>query len=165
MNGGKILFNIFKKTRQFDLVAPTDGKLIPITTVSDSVFSQEVLGVGYAFKPNEDNFYAPISGVIESIFPTKHAVSLINDLGVEVLIHLGINTVELNGAPFDMSIKIGQKVRAGEFLGKMDCRQVKTAGKDDTIIVVFTNKNQVSQFPERSEQMYHHGDIVGQVTL
>lgn len=135
------MFNFFKKKKAngTNVVAPVDGDLIPITDVKDDVFSAKMLGDGFAVKPSDDKIYAPVSGEISTVFPTKHAIGIKTKEGLEILIHLGLDTVELKGAPFTTSIKQGDHVSAGDMLTTMDRKQITDAGYDDTVIVVYTN--------------------------
>lgn len=139
------MFNFFKKKKAAAdgtvITAAADGNLMPITEVKDDVFSTKMLGDGYAIKPSEDkiNIYAPVSGEITTVFPTKHAIGIKTADGLEILIHLGLDTVELKGAPFESKVKQGDQVSQGDLLTTMDCKQITDAGYDDSVIVVYTN--------------------------
>lgn len=159
------MFNLSKKEQSLMFVSPTSGQVVPITEVKDDVFSQGILGVGYAVKPSVNDFFAPVDGVIEAIFPTKHAMTFKTKNGIEMLLHLGIDTVDLKGAPFKILVNAGQNVQAGEMLGSMDRKQIKLAGKDDTILIIFTNKDKIATFPTSPVQAIGHGDSFGKVVL
>ncbi|EFR43677.1 PTS transporter subunit IIBC [Streptococcus pseudoporcinus] len=119
------------------------GVVLPITEVKDQVFASKMMGDGFAVEPTSGEIYAPVSGIITSIFPSKHALGLITDSGLEVLIHVGLDTVELNGEPFDVQVSQGQKVKAGDLLIKADLEAIVAAGKEKTIVLVFTNQAEV----------------------
>ncbi|MEB8210432.1 PTS cellobiose/arbutin/salicin transporter subunit IIBC [Staphylococcus succinus] len=119
--------------------APVKGKVKPIESVEDDVFSREVIGKSVAIEPIGHNIYAPVTGTVTSVFPTKHAVGITSDDGVEVLIHVGIDTVKLGGAPFTSAIAQGDHVKSGDIIGTFDLSQIIEAGYDPTTIVVITN--------------------------
>ena len=123
----------------------SDGDVIKIEDVKDPVFSQKMMGDGFGVKPDNQNVYAPVSGTITSVFPTKHAIGLLTDAGLEVLVHMGLDTVGLNGEPFDVKVKDGAKVKAGDLLALADLDKIKAAGKDDTIVVAFTNVQDIKE--------------------
>ena len=122
-----------------EVLSVADGQVIPITDVKDPVFSQKMMGDGFAVEPENGNIYAPVSGVVTSVFPTKHALGLLTDSGLEVLIHVGLDTVALNGAPFSAKVKDGQRVEAGDLLLVADLEAIKSADRETTVIVAFTN--------------------------
>lgn len=122
-----------------EVLSVADGQVIPITDVKDPIFSQKMMGDGFAVEPDNGNIYAPVSGVVTSVFPTKHALGLLTDSGLEVLIHVGLDTVALNGAPFSAKVKDGQRVEAGDLLLVADLEAIKSADRETTVIVAFTN--------------------------
>ena len=97
------MFNLFKNKKQegISITAPCSGRIIPISEVNDPIFSKKVLGEGFAVVPEGNKIYAPLTGRIEAVFPTKHAISIKSDADIEYLIHIGIDTVELEGKPLD----------------------------------------------------------------
>ena len=103
-------------SRKEKLVAPVSGNLIPLSQVSDPVFSQGMMGEGFAVEPTNAKVVAPIDGVIKSIFPTKHALTLTSNQGRDLLIHIGIDTVQLKGVGFQVLVEEGQRVSSGESL-------------------------------------------------
>ncbi len=124
---------IMKKLQVF---APVDGEVIDITKVKDDVFSQKLLGDGFAIKPENGNFVAPFKGKLVTVFPTGHAYGIRHKSGVEVLIHIGFDTVELKGEGFDMLVKQGGKVKLGSPLVNADLEVIsKKAPSTDTPIV------------------------------
>lgn len=126
-----------------DVASVADGDVIAITDVKDPVFSQKMMGDGYAVEPENGNIYAPVSGLITSVFPTKHAVGLLTDEGLEVLVHVGLDTVALNGAPFSAKVTDGQRVQAGDLLLVADLEAIKSAESETTTVVAFTNTAEI----------------------
>ena len=121
------------------LVAPTAGEAVPLASVPDPVFSTGALGEGFGVRPGSGDVVAPVGGAVTMVAGTGHAVGITTDDGLEVLLHLGVDTVELEGRPFALTVAAGQRVRAGESLGTMDLEQIRQAGKDTTAIVAVTN--------------------------
>ncbi|AXX65356.1 PTS beta-glucoside transporter subunit IIABC [Bombilactobacillus bombi] len=129
--------------KQLQLLAPTSGEIIPLSKVQDQVFSQKTLGDGFGLEPNDGQITAPVTGEIVMIAETKHAIGIKTTDGVELLLHLGIDTVELKGAPFKISVEQGNTVHKGDTIGLMDLKAIKKAGKLTTIIVTITNTDDV----------------------
>lgn len=127
------------------LSSPVDGEVIQIESVKDPVFSTKAMGEGFAVIPKSNQIYAPISGVVETVFPTQHAIGIKGDNGLEVLVHIGINTVELNGKYFDISCVAGSRVTKGMIIGEVDFKALQAAGYDSTTMVVVTNGNELSE--------------------
>ena len=121
------------------LVAPTAGEAVPLASVPDPVFSTGALGEGFGVRPGSGDVVAPVGGAVTMVAGTGHAVGITTDDGLEVLLHLGVDTVELKGRPFALTAATGQRVRAGEAIGTMDLEQIRQAGKDTTAIVAVTN--------------------------
>lgn len=122
-----------------DIVIPIKGVLTALSSVSDSVFAEGILGPGFAITPEDGDVYSPVSGEIVEVFSTKHAINILSDGGKEILIHMGFDTVKLNGEPFEIFVQDGQKIKAGQKLAKVAIEKVKAAGLDNTTAVVFTN--------------------------
>lgn len=127
-----------------NVYSPAQGTMIPMNQVADEVFSTNIMGDGYAIQPTENTIYTPVAGKISSIFPTQHALGIMTPTGLEVLLHMGVDTVDLKGEPFTMKVKAGQEVKAGDEIAIMDLTAVKAAGKGTDIIVAFTNGDVVA---------------------
>lgn len=125
--------------------APVTGEVVPISEVNDPVFSQKTMGDGVGIIPNDGIVKAPADGVIETVFPTGHAIGMKTDGGFECLIHIGIDTVSLNGEGFDTKVKQGDKVTKGQVLVQFDLELLKEKGFDPTVIVCITNMDQVEE--------------------
>lgn len=157
----KIMFGFGEKKDK--IVAVVDGELIPITKVNDEVFSEKLMGDGYAIIPVDNSVYSPISGTISSVFPTGHAIGITTDKGLEVLVHMGLDTVMLKGVPFDSKVKQGQRVTKGDLLSLMDVDAIKDSGKDSVVVIVYTNMDLTANVPEISDQSVKHGDEIGEI--
>lgn len=130
------MFKLFKK-KGIDIFSPLNGEVIELTKVNDPVFSQKMMGEGFAVIPSDSTVYSPTVGIIKSIFPTKHAISISSDDGTEILLHIGIDTVSLEGKGLYPKVFEGQRVAIGDPLLVIDLQYLKEQGKEDTIIVVF----------------------------
>lgn len=126
-----------------NLYSVADGEAISIDQVNDPVFSQKMMGEGFAVKPTDETIVAPVDGEIVSIFPTKHAIGIKTADGIEVLVHMGIETVSMTKPASRVVVNDGQKVKVGDTLAIMDIEAVQSEGKDTTIIVVITNSERV----------------------
>ncbi|WP_281165633.1 beta-glucoside-specific PTS transporter subunit IIABC [Liquorilactobacillus sicerae] len=124
------------------VTSPVDGTIIPLTSVHDQVFASEAMGKGIAIVPTDGILKSPITGTISAVYPTGHAIGLISDSGVEVLLHIGIDTVKLNGKYFETLVKKEQHVKVKQKLVKFDLDKIKQAGYDPTIMLVITNSKQ-----------------------
>ncbi|WP_430606690.1 PTS system, beta-glucoside-specific IIA component [Enterococcus sp. AZ170] len=121
------------------IYAPMKGQVIPLEQVKDDAFSGKMMGEGLAIIPEEDTIKAPFDGEVTALFPTKHAIGLTSDSGIELLIHVGIDTVELAGQYFTAFVETGDKIKKGQKLLSVDFAQIKTAGYDTTTPIVVTN--------------------------
>lgn len=124
------------------LLAPVDGQAINLADVQDPVFSKKMMGEGFAIIPSTDQLYSPIAGTVVLVAETGHAIGIRTESGLEVLLHLGIDTVELDGAPFSLTVTEGQQILAGTSLGTMDRNAITSAGKQTTVIVAITNSKE-----------------------
>ncbi|KJY57575.1 PTS Glc IIABC [Lactobacillus kullabergensis] len=122
-----------------DFTAPVNGKFKSLVDVDDEVFSKKMMGEGFAIEPTDQHIFSPVEGEVVSIFKTKHAIGLKTKDGLEVLLHMGIDTVDLAGKPFTIKVKEGEKVSPKSELAEVDLEQIKASGKKPTIITVITN--------------------------
>ena len=149
------------KGAQTEVVAVANGEVMPITEVNDPVFSGKMMGDGYAVKPADGKIVSPVAGQVKSLFPTKHAIGLETATGMEVLVHMGIDTVSLEGKPFTLMVKEGDQVEAGQELAQVDLAALAAAGKEDTMIVAFTNVDQVTFTLDKTGKQTA-GTVIGQ---
>ena len=131
-----------------------DGKVINIEDVKDPVFSQKMMGDGFAVEPENGHIVSPVAGKVTSVFPTKHALGLVTDNGLEVLVHIGLDTVSLEGKPFEVKVTEGQTVAAGDLLVEADLDAIREAGRETSTIVVFTNADAI-----KSVKIEHTGKL------
>ena len=131
-----------------------DGEVINIEDVKDPVFSQKMMGDGFAVEPENGHIVSPVAGKVTSVFPTKHALGLVTDNGLEVLVHIGLDTVSLEGKPFEVKVTEGQTVAAGDLLVEADLDAIRAAGRETSTIVVFTNADAI-----KSVKVEHTGKL------
>ncbi|MFT4296195.1 MAG: glucose PTS transporter subunit IIA [Micropruina sp.] len=154
------------KGDQVELVAVARGAFVPLEQVSDAVFASKTVGDGYALQPADGDVYAPVSGTVTVVFPTKHAIGLKTDDGVEVLVHLGIDTVSLKGEGFEVFCAPGDRVNPSTRIARVDLDSVRRAGKDPVILVLVTNLGKVSTVNEfdGADAALQRGDSVVSVS-
>ncbi|MCA5011529.1 MULTISPECIES: beta-glucoside-specific PTS transporter subunit IIABC [unclassified Enterococcus] len=126
------------------IATPIEGKIIPLNEVQDEAFASGALGKGFAVEPSKGEVVAPFKGKVVAIFPTKHAIGLTSETGVELLIHVGLNTVELNGQYFETLVEVGQEVSPGQLLLTFDIDKIQEAGYSTQVPVIITNTPQYS---------------------
>lgn len=153
LNSGEIFVDI--------IYTPVKGKIVKLENVLDEAFSSGALGKGIAIEPSGDGkVFAPFDGVIETAFPTKHAIGLTSDKGVELLIHIGMDTVKLGGEHFISHIEEGQKIKKGDLLMEFDIEKIKEAGYSIITPVVVTNSDNYGNIEETSVNFVDVGDIL-----
>ena len=134
------------KTEEIQIYAPVKGEAIELTEVKDETFASEVLGKGIAIRPEEGVVYAPFNGTVSALFPTLHAIGLMDETGrADILIHIGMNTVELNGEGFESCCQMGDTVKKGQPLIRFDLERIKAKGYDVTTPVIVSNTDNFAQ--------------------
>ena len=146
-----------------EFVAPANGEMIPIDKVEDDVFSQKMMGEGFAVVPENGEIASPVSGTIVSVFPTKHAIGIKTDDDIEVLLHMGIDTVDLGGEAFEIKVREGEKVKAGKVVATADLAKIQKAGKITTMIVVFTNGDKIKDYHYAKTGLVSRGETIGTI--
>lgn len=131
------------------LMCPISGTLIPLSEVNDPTFSEGMMGTGIAIIPNKEELISPSDGTIKMIFPTKHAIGIQCDDGKELLIHAGIDTVELGGKGFDIHVTQGDHVQAGTTLMSLNLSFIKEQGYDPTIIMVYPSQPDIKNVTKK----------------
>jgi sugar PTS system EIIA component len=134
------MFNLFKK-KPLQIVAPVTGAVIPIQEVPDPVFSQKMMGEGIAVIPSEGNIYAPVNGTVILVAATKHAIGIRAEDGTEILIHVGLETVALNGTGFTVAVKEGEKVSTGQLMLEVDWDYIRKNAKSIVTPIIITNSD------------------------
>lgn len=162
----KSLKGIFggKNEEAYTLGAPAKGKAVPLSEVNDPTFADGLLGKGAAVIPSEGKIYAPADGTVGMMFETKHAVSLSTEYGAEILVHVGLDTVELKGKYYEGHVKAGDKVKAGDLLISFDIDQVKAAGYDVITPVLVCNTDDYSAVEGVTGSDVVPGDTIIKIT-
>lgn len=156
---------LFSKKKELDLYAPITGKLIDITEVKDQVFSQKILGDGIAIEPKEGVLYAPYDCEVVQLFHTLHAIGL-KAKDVELLVHIGMDTVELNGEGFKGFVNEGDHVKKGQKLIEFDIDYIKSQGKEATTPIVITNMDAVKSLNKsEAKDIVANQDIALKINL
>lgn len=124
-----------------EISSPVKGELLPLSQSDDEAFASQAMGKGFVVKPSEGKVYAPVDGKVVSLFSTKHAIGILGDNGAEILIHIGIDTVDLKGKYFTAHVKQGQKVTKGQLLIEFDRSKITASGYSDEVMVIITNTN------------------------
>ncbi len=140
------------------IVSPMDGEIVPLGEVNDEVFSSKMMGDGVAILPADGKVYAPVTGEVTVMMDSNHAVGLISEQGAEILIHVGLDTVELEGEGFTAHIQKGDQVKAGDLLIEADLDVIKSHDYDTTTMVIVTNTDQYGQMIVTEEEMIEHAD-------
>ncbi len=133
------LFSSKIKTEPNTVYKPVEGEVFPLKDLNDGVFSEKILGDGCAIRPFNQNIFAPFDGVVSTVSDTQHAIGLTSHDGIELLIHVGLDTVEMNGEGFKVLVKDGQKVKAGQNIMQFSISKIENAGYPTDVIVVVTN--------------------------
>lgn len=157
---GMGLFDFMKGKKGTEIGAPVKGECIPISKVADPTFAEEILGKGMAIMPVEGKIYAPADGVITTVFPTGHAVGMTTAEGVEILIHVGLDTVQLKGQFFTIVAEADQKVKKGDLLLEADLEQISSAGYDTVTPVVICNSTDFAEIRCKTEGLVEVGEEV-----
>lgn len=155
----KILQNLFAKGG-IVVGAPIAGSLVSIKEVSDPTFGEEILGKGVAIIPSNNRIYAPVDGKVATVFPTGHAVAVVGNDGMEILIHVGLDTVKLNGEHFTIHAEEGQEVKKGDLLLEADLEQIKAAGYDIITPIVICNTDEFTEIQPEEPKTVAPGDDI-----
>lgn len=153
------LFDFMKK-KGMVLAAPVKGECIPISQVADPTFAEEILGKGIAIQPAEGKFYAPADGVVSTVFPTGHAIGVTTPEGMEILIHVGLDTVQLKGQFFRTMVQADQKVSKGDLLLEADLEEIANAGYDTVTPMIVCNSSDYSEVNCKTEGIVEAGEEV-----
>lgn len=130
-----------EESNKDEFLVPVSGKIIDLDDVSDEVFSKRMMGDGFAIEPEDGNVFSPVDGVVTSIFPTKHAISIKSNSGLEILIHFGLDTVELKGEGFNLRTEEGTVVKAGDLILEVNIDEIKKKVPSIVVPVIFLEAN------------------------
>ncbi|WLD92814.1 N-acetylglucosamine-specific PTS transporter subunit IIBC [Alkalihalobacillus sp. AL-G] len=147
------------KLGENDFSVPIDGKIIPITEVDDPTFSEKMMGDGFAIEPTGSTVYSPVDGKVVNLFPTKHAIGIESDQGYEILIHVGLDTVDLKGQGFQSYVKSGDEVKKGQKLLDLDLSYIRSNARSAVIPIVFTNLDDQGRIVLKKMGYARQGDI------
>lgn len=158
------MFGLFKKQAKYEVFAPVKGEAVSIHEVSDPTFGEEILGKGIAIRPAEGKFYAPVDGTVTLLFDTLHAVSITSEDGIEILIHVGLDTVALKGEHFTAHVKTGDSVKKGDLLLSADLENIRAAGYDTITPIVICNTSDFAEVSAEKSGAVSTGDVVLSLT-
>ncbi|MGN1409508.1 MAG: PTS glucose transporter subunit IIA [Eubacteriales bacterium] len=156
--------NLFRKKSGGKFLSPVSGECVPLEDVKDEAFASKLCGDGIAVIPSENVFRSPVDGVLTGIAESKHAYTITSDDGLEVLVHIGIDTVELRGEGFTPKVSVGEKLKAGDVLCEADISFIKSKGYDTTSPAVISNIEELKSFRFRTGNVYGGYDTVIEYT-
>jgi PTS system glucose-specific IIA component len=153
----------FLKRKVREVKAPADGEIVAIESVNDEVFSKKLVGDGVAIIPVTNIFTAPIDGTISKIFSTNHAYSIKSEKDLEVMVHIGLDTVDLNGAGFERLAKEGDKVKAGDEIIRVDLDALREHAKDIITPIIISDESDVKEI-DKNLNIVKSGDVIMEVS-
>ncbi|SDZ57333.1 PTS system, glucose-specific IIA component [Evansella caseinilytica] len=156
----KGLFQKKKNSQIEEVLSPMRGKVIPVTEVPDPVFAQRMMGDGIAIIPKSEKVVSPVNGRVIQVFPTKHAIGIQSEHGLELLIHIGLETVELKGEGFEVFVEEDQRVKAGDHLANVDLAYLKRNNKQVVTPMIITNMEKVSNVEASNQKEASWGDVL-----
>lgn len=153
---------LFSKSEKSDnaIYAPMAGNAVPVSEVPDPTFSEGLMGNGIAIEPTDGKVYAPCNATVDMMFDTGHAVSLVGDNGAEILIHVGLETVSLEGKPFKVHVSNGQKVKKGQLMIEVDLEAIKAAGLKTITPILVCNCDEFTTFNTVTGKAVSNADAV-----
>lgn len=156
------MFDFFKKKKPAGemIGAPIEGEAVPSAEISDPTFGEEMLGKGMAIKPAVGKVYAPVDATVGMVFDTKHAITLVSEGGAEILIHIGLDTVSLNGAPFTIHVNADDKVKKGDLIAEFDMDAIKAAGLETITPVIICNSDDFKEVNRFTGKQVKPGDDI-----
>ncbi|MBQ9736985.1 MAG: PTS glucose transporter subunit IIA [Clostridia bacterium] len=150
------MFNFLKKEKYLFSIA--DGSITNLNTVPDEVFSKKILGDGFAVLPSNGDFFSPADGTVTDVSDTLHAYCITSDDGLEILVHIGLDTVELKGKGFTPKVRKGQTVACGDLLAKVDLAAIEESGHSTISMVVITNTHDLKELNVLENTSASHGE-------
>ena len=156
------MFSFLKKKKAAGemIGAPIEGEAVVSAEISDPTFGEEMLGKGMAIKPAVGKVYAPVNGTVGMVFETKHAISLVSEGGAEILIHVGLDTVSLNGAPFTIHVSADDTVKKGDLIAEFDMEAIKAAGLETITPVIICNSDDFKEINRFTGKQVKPGDDI-----
>lgn len=153
------------QSKEVALLAPADGTVVALEKTSDPIFSKGAMGEGFGLTPNDNKVVAPVGGTISMIADTKHAIGITTEDGLEVLVHMGVDTVSLKGEPFSVLVENGQTIKPGQDIANMDIDFIKNKGLDTTIMTLITNSFDKISGIDLTEGVAKAGEVVAHAYL
>lgn len=156
-----MVINMFwNKKKTGSIFSVCDGQIIKLSDISDPVFSEKILGDGVAIFPESSEIFSPVNGKIVQVFETKHAYSIISDDGLEILVHIGLNTVELNGEGFKTFVKDGDTVKIGDKIAEIDIEYIEGMGYQLYTPIIITNLDIINKINISGERVKKGEEII-----
>ncbi len=142
------------------IYAPCDGEVIKLEDVTDEVFSSGVMGDGFAILPSSKRFYSPVSGKIENAYKTGHAYTILSDDGLDILVHIGIDTIELDGKFFEKKASAGETIKKGDVLAYADIEKILESGFDPVLVVIISNSDKLHNVEINYGKCYANDEVM-----
>ncbi|RHS80801.1 MULTISPECIES: PTS sugar transporter subunit IIA [Clostridia] len=149
-----------KKEKKTEIGSPVEGTLMTLNEVNDGVFSTGMMGSGFAVNPSSSFIVAPVDGEVTMVFPTGHALGIKTEFGLEILLHVGIETVNLNGKGFKVNVSKGQKVKCGDLLVEVNLDIIKEEKLDPFVLVIFSNGQDFNLKKIKEESQITSGETI-----
>lgn len=146
---------LFSSKKEGALVSPCNGRAIPLSEIPDEAFASGILGVGFGVLPTDGRILSPAAGRVESIAEGKHAYTLLTEEGLDILVHIGVDTVELKGVPFSPQVSVGERVNAGALLATAELETIRAHGLSDAVVVLVTEADRIEGI------RYEYGECTG----
>lgn len=159
------MFNFFKKENNVKLLAPMSGEIIELGNVPDEVFASKMVGDGLAIRPTEKEVLSPCDGKIVQLFPTKHAIGIETKEGIEILIHIGVDTVTLNGNGFKSFVSVGDRVFSGDKLLEIDLDYISKNAKSTITPILITNMDKVKEIKFNKGNVKKGKDMIMEIIV
>lgn len=150
---------------EINILAPANGEVLALSKTSDPIFSKGVMGQGFGLSPSDGHVIAPVAGKVSMVADTKHAIGIVTDDDLEILVHMGVDTVGLHGEPFTVNLKVGQRIKAGDPIATMDLDEIKKHKLDTTIMVLITNSADKLDGLDVVEGSAKAGDVIAHAYL
>ncbi|MGM7688925.1 PTS glucose transporter subunit IIA [Staphylococcus felis] len=154
----KLFGNHKNMSKDVNIFSPITGQYIKIEDIPDPVFAQKMMGEGFGIQPTEGLVVSPVEGIVDNVFPTKHAIGLKTDNGLEVLVHIGIDTVQLNGEGFEMFVSSGDRVSVGDKLVQFDIDFINQNAKSTISPVIITNTDSTESIEVLDSESLKRGE-------
>lgn len=149
-----------KELENEEILSPINGEVLPLANIPDEVFATEAMGKGIGIKPAEGRMTSPVNGTISTVFNTKHAIGIKSDKGAEILIHIGMDTVQLNGKYFTTHVNPGDKVSVGDLLVEFDIESIEKAGYAIVTPIIVTNSSEYAEIETKTNKNANQGDVL-----